>query len=334
MRAFTIAKYRAPLVLSEISEPTVGPNDVLIDVKAAALNQLDAKIQSGEFKALLKFKMPLVLGCDVAGVVSAVGANVTKFSVGDEVFAMPRISRIGTFAEKISIDQADVSLKPSNLSMVEAASLPLVSLTAWQAMSEIGNLGSGKKVLIHGGAGGVGAISIQIAKHLGAFVATTASAKNAAVVRALGADQVVDYKSEKFDELVSDCDVVLDSLGGYNLLRSIATLKQGGIAIGIAGPPDPAYAESNNAPAVIKLVIKLLSSKVRKAAKSRSTSYKFLFVTANGSQLERIAHLVEQGIIRTSVGATYSFDQTATALTDLSQGTVPQGKVVIDFEKN
>ncbi|MFJ2368285.1 NADP-dependent oxidoreductase [Microbacterium sp. NPDC087665] len=328
MRAFAFDKYKKPLHEVTASEPVLGERDVLVRVEAAGVNQLDEKIRVGEFTAILPYKTPLVLGHDVAGTVLRIGSKVTGFAVGDPVFARPRDHRIGTFAERIAIDHADLALAPTTISTVEAASLPLVALTAWQALVERGNVQAGQKVLIHAGAGGVGTIAIQLAKHLGAHVATTASGKNADFVRELGADVVIDYRTQDFEEELSGYDLVLDSLGGENLEKSLRILRPGGKAIGFSGPPDPAFARSKGLNPLLRLAITALSRKIRARAEKLGVSYEFLFMTANGSQLRQIAELVDSGSIRPVVGATFPFDQTPEALAALARGGV-RGKVVI-----
>lgn len=240
MRAFVIDRYKGALHEADVPEPAVGEHDVLVRAVAAGVNQLDEKIRTGEFRQILPHRFPLALGHDVAGTVIRVGSKVDSFAAGDLVYARPRDSRIGSFAETIAIDETDAALAPTSISAVEAASLPLVSLTAWQALVERGDVRPGQKVLIHGGSGGVGAMAIQLAKHLGAHVATTVSAANADFVRELGADEVIDYKTQDFADVLHDYDLVLDSLGGENLEKSLQVLAPGGKAIGIAGPPDPA----------------------------------------------------------------------------------------------
>lgn len=236
MRAFVVNQYKGPLQEADVPEPLVGDGDVLVQVQAAGLNLLDEKIRAGEFKQILPYKLPLILGNDLAGTVIRVGAKVRGFKPGDEVYARPDTDRIGTFAERIAVAEADLAFKPTSISIQEAGSLPLVALTAWQALVERGNVQPGQKVLIHGGAGGVGSIAIQLAKHLGATVATTASASNADFVRKLGADTVIDYRTQDFEQLLTGYDLVLDSLGGKNLAKSLRVLAPGGKAIGIAGP--------------------------------------------------------------------------------------------------
>ena len=243
MRAFVVSKYKGPLQEADVPEPVVGERDVLVQVQAAGLNALDEKIRSGAFKSFLRYELPQVMGNDVAGTVIGVGAEVRGFALGDQVYARPDKDRIGTFAERIAIAEADLALKPATITIEEAASLPLVALTAWQALVEKGNVRPGQRVLIHAGAGGVGSVAIQLAKHLGATVATTVSAGNVDFVRKLGADSVIDYRNQDFERLLDGYDLVLDSLGGTNLEKSLRVLRPGGKAIGIAGPPDPAFAE-------------------------------------------------------------------------------------------
>jgi NADPH:quinone reductase-like Zn-dependent oxidoreductase len=329
MKAFTVQRYGdAAVQASDVPEPCMGEDDVLVQIHAASVNPLDLKTRDGDFKAILPYRVPFVLGNDLAGVVVAVGARVSRFTVGDEVYARPDTNRIGTFAERIAVAEADLALKPSSTSMAEAGSLPLVALTAWQALVERGNVQPGQKVLIHAGAGGVGSIAIQLATHLGATVATTASGSNADFVRELGADTVIDYRTHDFERTLSGYDLVLDSLGGENLEKSLRVLKPGGQAIGIAGPPDPAFARDAGLNPVLRLAIAGLSGKIRRRAKKLGVSYEFLFVRASGDQLRQITTLVDQGVLRPVVGKVFGFDQTPQALQSLSTGGI-RGKAVI-----
>lgn len=328
MRAFVVTKYKEPLREAEVPEPAVGERDVLVLVHAAGLNQLDEKIRLGEFKQILPYKLRLILGNDVAGTVLQVGAKVRGFKPGDEVYARPNQDRIGTFAERIAVAEEDLALKPASASMAEAGSLPPVALTAWQALIEQGNVGPGQKVLIHAGAGGVGSIAIQLAKHLGATVATTASSSNADFVRDLGADIVIDYRTQDFEQLLSGYDLVLDSLGGENLQKSLRILKPGGKAIGISGPPDPAFARKAGLNPVLRLAITLLSSKIRRQARKLRVSYEFLFMRASGDQLRQISALVDAGVLRPIIGKVFTFDQTPQALQSLAAGGI-RGKAVL-----
>ena len=328
MKAFVVNKYKGPLQEADVAEPTVGERDVLVRVQAAGLNMLDEKIRAGEFKQILPYKLPVILGNDVAGTVIRVGAKVRGFEPGDEVYARVDQGRIGTFAERIAVAEADLALKPESISMEEAGALPLVALTAWQALVERGQVQPGQKVLIHGGAGGVGSIAIQLAKHLGATVATTASGSNADFVRELGADTVIDYSTQDFEALLTGYDLVLDSLGGKNLEKSLRVLKRGGTAIGIGGPPDPAFAREARLNPLLRLVIAGLSGKIRRQAKKLGVTYEFLFMRASGDQLRQISALIDNGTLRPIVGRVVPFDQTPQALQGLDKGGI-RGKAVI-----
>jgi NADPH:quinone reductase-like Zn-dependent oxidoreductase len=328
MRAFVVTKYKEPLQEADVPEPIVGAHDVLVRVEAAGLNPLDEKIRAGEFKQVLPYKLPLIPGNDVAGTVIRVGAGVRGFNPGDEVYARPRQDRIGTFAEHIAVAEGDLALKPASVSMHEAGSLRLVALTAWQALVERGRVRPGQNVLIHAGAGGVGSVAIQLAKHLGASVTATASGSNTDFVRELGADTVIDYRTRDFEQRLAGYDLVLDSLGGENLEKSLRVLGPGGKAIGIAGPPDPAFAREAGLNPLLRLVIAGLSGKIRKQAKKLGVTYEFLFVRASGDQLRQITALVDQGVLRPVVGRVFGFDQTPQALQSLSQGGI-RGKAVI-----
>ncbi|MEW9871675.1 NADP-dependent oxidoreductase [Arthrobacter sp. HS15c] len=328
MKAFVVKEYKGPLQASDVPEPMVGEHDVLVRVQAAGLNVLDEKIRVGEFKQILRYELPLIPGNDVAGTVIRVGSKVSAFKSGDEVYGRPNQDRIGTFAERIAVAEADLALKPASISMEEAGSLPLVALTAWQALVERGNVQPGQKVLIHAGAGGVGSIAIQLAKHLGATVATTVSASNADFVRELGADVVIDYRSQDFEQLLGGYDLVLDSLGGENLERSLRVLKPGGKAIGIAGPPDPAFAREAGLNPVVRLAVAGLSAGIRRKARKLGVSYEFLFMRASGDQLRRITALIDNGALRPIVGRVFPFGQTVEALQSLEKGGI-RGKAVI-----
>lgn len=330
MRAFFIQRYGKADVLTsgELPEPVLRDDDVLVRVHAAGVNPLDNKIRSGEFKLLLPYQLPLILGNDVAGVVERVGPGVRRFNVGDAVYARPDDDRIGTFAEFIAVREGALALKPAGLTMEDAASLPLVALTAWQALVEKGQLKAGQKVLIHAGAGGVGTIAIQLARHIGASVATTASAADAAMLKRLGADIVIDYKKEDFATRLQGYDLVLDTQGGDTLKKSLRVLKRGGRLVGIAGPPDPAFASARRANGMLGLVMWLLSYRIRAAARRIGASYAFHFMHADGGQLAEITRLVEAGHIRPVVDKVFAFDDTREALAYVEAGR-SKGKVVV-----
>jgi len=306
----------------------VGAHDVLIQVYAASVNVLDSKISTGEFKLILAYSFPLILGNDLAGVVVSVGSSVRRFKPGDEVYARPPEARIGTFAELIAVHEDALALKPNNLSMEEAASLPLVALTAWQVLVETARLKQGQKVFIHAGSGGVGTLAIQLAKHLGAFVATTTSTRNVDWVKALGADVVIDYKKQNFESVLQDYDVVLNSLGADELEKSLTILKPGGQLISISGPPTPQFAQEQKLPWVLGLVMRMLSSGIRRKARKKNISYTFVFMRASGAQLGEITALIESGIIKPVIDRTFPFESTADALSYVEQGR-SKGKVIV-----
>jgi NADPH:quinone reductase-like Zn-dependent oxidoreductase len=333
MKAFIINKYSkdAGLQLADIPVPVVKDNDVLVEVHAAGVNLLDSKIKTGEFKLILPYQFPLILGHDVAGVITRIGKNVKQFKVGDEVYARPTDHRIGTFAEFIAIDEKDVALKPRNLSMEEAASIPLVALTAWQVLVESAQITAGQKVFIQAGSGGVGTIAIQLAKHLGATVATTAGASSFDLVKELGADVMIDYKKEDFETRLSNYDVVLNSQDKNTLEKSLRILKSGGKLISISGPPTPEFAREKGVPWFVKIVLSLISAGVRKKARKLHVDYSFLFMRAQGEQLSKITALIESGIIRSVMDKVYSFEQTNDALSYVESGRA-KGKVVIKIK--
>ncbi|MCH4024469.1 MAG: NADP-dependent oxidoreductase [Acetobacter sp.] len=330
MKAFVLDRYgkQQALRLANLPELAPGPGEVLVEVHAAGLNLLDVKIRNGEFKLILPYKPPFVLGHDVAGIVRSVGTGVRDFKIGDAVYARPRDGRIGAFADSIVIDQADLALKPANLSMEEAASMPLVGLTAWQVLVERAGIGEGTKVLIHAGSGGVGSFAIQLAKHFGAAVATTTGTSNLELVRSLGADTAVDYKTEDFSEILRGYDVVLNSLDSRILEKSLKVLKSGGKLISISGPPDPAFARAKGLSAALRLVLTLISAGIRRKAKRAGVEYSFLFMRADGRQLAEITRLVEQGAIRPVIDKVYSFEQINEALNYIETRRA-KGKVVV-----
>jgi NADPH:quinone reductase-like Zn-dependent oxidoreductase len=264
----------------------------------------------------------------VAGVVVRVGSRVRRFKPGDEVYARPDKDRIGIFAEFISMNEDAVAIKPKGLTMEEAASIPLVGLTAWQVLIERANLKKGQKVLIHAGSGGVGTFAIQLAKHIGAVVATTTSTANLDWVKALGADIVIDYSKNDFATILRDYDVVLNSLGGAVLDKSLQVLKPGGKLISISGPPDPGFAKDIGASWILRQVIRLLSYRSRKKAKRHRVSYSFLFMKANGDQLREIGRLIDAGIIRPVVDRVFPFESTNEAMAYVDKGRA-KGKVVV-----
>lgn len=330
MKAYTINRYSKEdaLQLVDVAVPEINENEVLVEIHAASVNQLDVKTKTGEFKLLLPYKFPLILGHDVAGIITKVGSKVRQFKVGDEVFARPADFKIGTFSEYIAINETDIALKPQNISMEQAASFPLVALTAWQAFFEKARLQKGQKVFIQAGSGGVGTIAIQLAKHLGATVATTTSADNFDLVKSLGADIVIDYKTQDFETILKDYDLVLNSQDGKTLEKSMKILKSGGKVISISGPPDTTFAKELGLPWFMKTAFFFLSRKVKKQAKKLNVDYSFLFMQANGKQLSEISSLIEAGVIRPIIDKVFSFEQTNEAMSYVESGRA-KGKVIV-----
>ena len=333
MKAFVLDRYGKGRALrsADVPNPELRDDEVLVQVHAAGVNLLDSKIRDGEFKLILPYRLPIVLGHDVAGVVVKVGALVRQFKPGDEVYARPDDFRIGTFAEFVPVREASLALKPKGLTMEQAASLPLVALTAWQALVERADLKKGQQVFIQAGSGGVGSFAIQLAKHLGASVATTTSSTNLALVKSLGADVVVDYKTQDFEAVLRDYDVVLHSQDGKALEKSLRVLRAGGKLVSISGPPDPEFGQQIVAPGFVRLAMRLLSWGVRRRARRRDVGYSFLFMRANGGQLHEIARLVEAGAIRPVIDRIFPFESTNDALAYVEGGRA-KGKVVIKIK--
>ena len=330
MKAFALHRYgrNRALQLEDMPTPELRDDEVLVRVHAAGVNLLDSKIRAGELKLILPYRLPTALGHDVAGEVVKVGPRVRQFKPGDEVYARVDDFRIGTFAEFVPVKEATLALKPKGLTMEEAASIPLVALTAWQALVERADLKTGQKVFIQAGSGGVGTFAIQLAKHLGATVATTTSAANAALVKSLGADVVIDYKTQDFEHVLRDYDVVLNSQDGKTLEKSLRVLKRGGKLITISGPPDPEFGKEIGAPGFVKLVMRLLSAGIRRKARSRGVGFSFLFMKASGSQLREITRLFDAGVVRPVMDRVFPFESTNEALAYVEGGRA-KGKVVI-----
>lgn len=331
MKAFVIDRYSkdSPGRLADILQPRLGEDEVLVRVHAASVNVLDNRIRSGAFKKILPYPLPLVLGNDCAGTVVAAGARAQRFQAGAAVYARLGAERIGTFAEYAVVRQEALARKPANLDMKEAAALPLVGLTAWQALVEIARLQAGQRVLIHAGSGGVGTIAIQLAKYLGAFVATTTGTDNVGWVKDLGADVVIDYRKEDFATRLEGYDVVLNSQGKEVLEKSLQVLKPGGHLVSISGPPTPDFAARQGLSWPMRLGVRLMSRRIRAQAKRRGVTYTFLFMRADGAQLDKLAALVELGAIRPVIDRSFPLEQTAEALAYVDRGR-SKGKVVID----
>jgi alcohol dehydrogenase len=333
MRAFILDRYGSAdrVRAGEMPDPEPQEDEVLVQIHAAGVNPVDSKIRNGEFKSFLRYRLPFILGHDVAGVVVRVGSRVRRFTPGDEVYAAS--GQPGAFAELIAMKEDDVAMKPTALTMAEAASIPLVGLTAWQVLIERAKLEPGQKVLIHAGSGGVGTFAIQLATHAGATVATTTSTANVDLVRGLGADVVIDYKKEDFANVLRDYDVVLNSLDKVTLEKSLRVLKAGGQLISISGPPDAAFARSIGASWVLRMVMGALSRGIRAQAKRRQVQYSFLFMRANGSQLARITSLIDNGAIRPVVDRVFPFASTKEAMAYVEAGRA-KGKVIVSVRES
>jgi NADPH:quinone reductase-like Zn-dependent oxidoreductase len=333
MKAFVVERYGDSdgTRIAEVPEPTPGAGEVLVRIHAASLNPIDFKTREGKVKAILPYTLPFILGSDLAGVVAALGPGVTDFKVGDEVYGRASKMRIGSFAEAIAISTADIAPKPATLDMCHAASVPLVALTAWQSFVERAKLRPGQKVLVHAGSGGVGTFAIQIAKHLGALVAATTSTANVDWVKKLGADVVIDYRKQDFSKLIRDYDVVLDTLGGATLAKSVGVLRAGGKIVSISGPPDPAFAREIGANAVVVFAMFVLSLGIRLRARLRGVSYEFFFMRPSGEQLRELGRLIDAGKLRPVVDRVFPFSQVKAAFDYLEKGHA-KGKVVLKMK--
>ncbi len=330
MRAFFIRRYGGPEVLEEgeLPSPSLGPRDVRISVHAASINPVDWKIRQGKVRVLLPYRFPLILGNDCAGEVTEVGSEVKAFKPGDAVWARLDKDRIGAFAEEVVAPDEAVAPKPSRLSYEEAASLPLVGLTAWQALVEVGKLSAGQTVLVHAGAGGVGSVAVQLGRHLGVRVVSTASTNNVELVKGFGADEVVDYRSQRFEDVVRDADLVFDTVGGDTQLRSFQCVREGGLVVSIADRPDVALARAWGVSPVLWPIFAFMSARANFAAWRHGARYSYLFMHPSGEQLRQLGNLVDTGKLRPHVDRVFPFSQTREALAYAESGQA-RGKVVV-----
>lgn len=328
MKALAIRRYKAPAEMMELPRPEPGSGDLLVRVRAASVNPLDYKIRDRVVKVLIPYSFPLILGNDLAGDVEAIGPGVTKFKVGDAIYSRLDKERIGAIAEYALVRESAAAKKPARLDYVQAASLPLVGLTAWQALIDLAQVQAGQKVLIHAGSGGVGTFAIQLAKHLGAHVATTASAKNHALVKSLGADVTIDYKTTRFEEVAKDQDVVLDTQAGDTLFRSFEAVKPGGVVVTIGGRPDGKFARAWGLSLPLVWLLGFLNRKVDRLARQKSVRFEYLFMRASGEQLEKIGALVDQGVIKPILDKTFPLEGATDAISYVESGRAV-GKVVI-----
>ncbi len=330
MKALAFKRYgKSPEIgFVDIPRPSIKADEMLVQVCAASVNPIDNMIPTGMFKPVLHFQLPATLGSDLAGIVLEVGSTVTRFKPGDAIFASVFDLGTGAIAEFVAVPESAAALKPNNLDFVQAASIPMVGLTSWQALKERVNLQVGQKVFIPAGSGGIGTFAIQLAKHLGAKVATTTSTVNVDLVRSLGADEVIDYKKQEFEDTLRDHDVVLGTVRGDTIEKSIAILKPGGKIVSLIGPLDAAFARAKKLNFLLTFVFRLMSRKIMRLSKQRDVSYSFLFVHPDGAQLNTISKLIEAEHIRPVVDRVFSFEQAKEALAYLAQGHA-KGKVLI-----
>lgn len=335
MQALTFKRYgKSPDIgFSDVPRPVPGPDELLVQIHAVGLNPIDNLIPTGTFKAVLKFDLPATLGSDLSGIVVEVGRSVTRFKPGDAVYASLFDLGKGSLAEFAAVPERVAAHKPANLDFVQAASIPMVGLTAWQALRERANLEPGEKVFVPAGSGGIGTFAIQLAKHLGVHVGTTTSTGNVSLVRDLGADEIVDYRRDTFDTVLRDYDVVLGTLRGDVIEQSVGILKSGGRIVSLVGPLDPAFARARKLNGLLALVFGWMSRKIRRLAKQRGLAYSFLFVRPDGAQLTEIAALLESGRIRPVVDRVFPFDQAHAALVHLGKSRA-RGKVVVQVKQD
>jgi len=321
----------ANLKFTEAPEPELGARDLLIEVHAASINPIDYKIVQGALKRIEKRRFPSALGFDVSGVVLAIGREAQRFKIGDAVYARAPRERVGTFAERAVIDERYVAVKPPALSHLETASIPLVGLTTVQALVDRAQAKRGQRVLIHAGSGGVGTFAIQYAKTLGLHVTTTASDKNAAWVKALGADEVICYDRENYLDRGAAYDIVYDTLGQNYTTDAFKVIKRGGVVVSIAGGPDKQLAAQVNAGWFLRLAMNLMSRHVYELAERTGALYYRFLTTSNGAQLADIAALIEAGKIKAVIDKVYPFAQIIEAMTYAAGGRV-KGKVVVQMQ--
>lgn len=332
MKALTFKRYgKSPGIgFADVPRPTLKDNELLVQVHAASVNPIDNMIPTGLFKAVLPFQLPATLGSDLAGVVTEVGSRVTRFKPGDAVFASIFDLGTGSIAEFAVVPENAAALKPANLDFVQAASIPMVGLTSWQALKERANLRAGQKVFIPAGSGGIGTFAIQLAKYLGAKVGTTTSTGNVELVNSLGADEVVDYKKQEFENVLRGYDTVLGTVRGDAIEKSIGILKAGSKIVSIVGPLDAAFARARRLNFVLELVFGLMSRKIMRLARKQQVDYSFLFLRPDGDQLAEIGELLKTQRIRPVIEKVFPFEQAKDALAYLAQGRA-KGKVVVQM---
>ena len=331
MRAYVLKRYGGPegSLLMDVPAPAPGPRDILVEVRAAGLNPVDFKFRQGKLRAIHRPKLPLVLGNELAGEVIAVGGEVTRFRVGDRVFARVAKDRAGAFAEQACVDENDAAHMPRNLDFASAAAVPLAGLTALQALRDELNVKPGQKLFISGGAGGVGTFAIQIAKWLGADVTTTASKRGEALVRSLGCDEVIDYTTQDISSEKARFDAGFDLIGGKTLEQMFEIMKPGTEIVSVAALPEPQTAIRDlGGRRALSAIFWLISYGIRSRARRAGISYRYLFMHPSGSDLALLAELIEQGKLKATVDRTYPFAKITEALDYVESGRA-KGKVVV-----
>ena len=333
MKALTFKRYgKSPEIgLAQVPRPEVKPDEILVEVHAAGINPIDNMITTGLFKPVLKFQLPATMGSDLAGIVTEIGSSVTRFKIGDAVFASVFDLGTGSIAEFAVVPERVAAPKPANLDFVQAASIPMVGLTSWQALKERADLQPGQKVFIPAGSGGIGTFAIQFAKYLGARVATNTSTANVQMVSRLGADEVIDYRKQAFDKVLRGYDLVLGTLRGDAVERSLDILKPGGKIISLVGPLDKAFARARRLNIFLGFVFGLMSRKIMRLARKKDVEYSFLFARPDGAQLNEIGKLLESERIRPVIDKVFAFEHAKEALEYLAQGHA-KGKVVIKIK--
>jgi NADPH:quinone reductase-like Zn-dependent oxidoreductase len=333
MKALTFKRYgKSPEIgFAQVPRPELKPNEILVEVHAAGINPIDNMITTGIFKPILRFELPAIMGSDLAGVVAEVGSSVTRFKIGDAIFANVFDLGTGSIAEFAVVPENVAAPKPANLDFVQSASIPMVGLTSWQALKERADLQPGQKVFIPAGSGGIGTFAIQFAKYLGAKVATNTSTANVQMVSSLGADEVIDYKKQAFEKVLRGYDLVLGTIKGDAIEKSVDILKPGGKIVSLVGPLDKPFARARRLNVFLVFVFGLMSRKIVRLARKKDVEYSFLFARPEGAQLNEIGKLLESERIRPVIDKVFAFEQAKEALEYLAQGRA-KGKVVIKIK--
>ncbi|MDO4903181.1 MAG: NADP-dependent oxidoreductase [Limosilactobacillus sp.] len=333
MKAALHTKYNKTdiaLEIREIATPELAPNQVRVRVKTAGVNPLDNMITRGQVKMIVPYKMPQVAGNELVGVIEAVGADVKGFQIGDRVFARLPLDQIGAFAEEVAVDQDALAKVPEYLSDVEAAAIPLTALTVMQAL-ELMDVKPGKTIFISGGTGGLGGMAIPIAKAKGLTVITNGNGSGEERVKALGADQFIDYKKEDYANVVSDVDYVIDTLGRQETEKQMKILKKGGKIVSLIAMPNGDFARRMNLPKWKQIILSLAGRKFDKMAEKNGVKYYFIFVKSNGAQLQEAANILDEIKLKPSIDQVFAFENVNDALEKISRGG-SRGKTVLEFK--